>query len=73
MGSVLFNTSVSVHSFLPMTGKRWRKDLSKFTDDYKWGPAGALNARVGRMVVQKDLDILEKWTHRNIMKFNKDK
>lgn len=38
MGSVLFNTSVNVHSFLPVPRKRWRKELSKFTDDYKWGP-----------------------------------
>lgn len=73
MGSVLFNTSVNVHSFLPVTRKRWRKELSKFTDDNKWGPNNALNAREGRMVIQKDLAILEKWTHRNIMKFSKDK
>jgi len=45
--------------------------LSKFADDTKL--EGVADMPESRAVIQRDLNRLEKWPNRNLMKFNKEK
>ena len=45
--------------------------LSKFADDIKLG--GVVNTQEGCATIQQDLDRLESWADRNLMRFNKGK
>ncbi|GAB0192430.1 mitochondrial enolase superfamily member 1 [Grus japonensis] len=64
LGPTLFNAILSdLDDWIKCT-------LMKFADDTKL--SGEVDTSEGRATLQEDLDRLEEWANKNLMKFNKD-